>query len=146
MITKRSSALRVLVRSILRIYPEDTPGMKRSDIEATFFDRRDSEFETRGWLAAARISARELWNLFWVGLSLRFETRGGEGGRRSPFVGLFADVRFAIRSLLKNPVLSLGAIVVLALGIGATTAIFSVNTGMSRIVRRFDDPEKLVFL
>lgn len=39
---------------------------------------------------------------------------------------LFADVRFALRQLIKSPVYTLMAVLVLAVGIGANTAIFGV--------------------
>lgn len=40
--------------------------------------------------------------------------------------GLLQDVRHALRSLRETPTLTLRALVCLGLGIGATTAIFSV--------------------
>jgi len=39
---------------------------------------------------------------------------------------LVQDVRHSVRAMLRNPVFTLTAVIVLALGIGATTAIFSV--------------------
>jgi putative ABC transport system permease protein len=43
---------------------------------------------------------------------------------------IFNDIRLAVRSLRKAPGFSLGAIATLAVGIGATTAVFSVVNGI----------------
>ncbi|HXM14646.1 MAG TPA: ABC transporter permease, partial [Candidatus Eremiobacteraceae bacterium] len=59
---------------------------------------------------------------------------------------LVQDLRQSLRTLRRNPAFAIGAILVLALGIGANTAIFSiVNAAMLRPLP-FDDPDRLVQL
>lgn len=66
---------------------------------------------------------------------------------RDPFMRtLAADVRYAVRVLLRTPSFALAVIVVLALGIGANTATFSVvNAALLRPLP-FEAPERLVRL
>ncbi len=55
------------------------------------------------------------------------------------------DIRFAIRSFIRNPGFSLTAVVIIALGIGATTAIFSVVNGIVLRKLPYPDQERLVY-
>ncbi|MEJ2206732.1 MAG: hypothetical protein P8170_21800 [Gemmatimonadota bacterium] len=107
--------LDLAIRILLRLFPEDVPGITRDEMQETFFDR----------LADARgarrpgVVVRALWDLARAGAGERLRTWGGEGLVR----GLGEDLRFAVRSLVRTPVFALGAVAMLALGIGATNAM-----------------------
>src|SRR5678815_887334 len=59
---------------------------------------------------------------------------------------MFRDIRFAVRSLLKRPGFTVIAVLTLALGIGANTAIFSVVNATLMQTPPVSDPERLVFV
>ena len=59
---------------------------------------------------------------------------------------LAQELRFAFRRLRKAPSFSLTVVLTLALGIGATTAIFSLVEGVLLRPLPFSDPERLVLL
>ena len=58
--------------------------------------------------------------------------------------GLANDLRYAMRRLRKNPGVTSVAIITLALGIGATTAIFSVVYGVLLRPLPYSDPNRIM--
>ena len=62
------------------------------------------------------------------------------------FEQLWRDGRYALRQLAKTPIFTISAIVVLALGIGATTAIFSVIQALLIAPLPYPEANRLVLL
>src|SRR6185295_14860229 len=59
---------------------------------------------------------------------------------------LIKDMRYGVRVLLKNPGVTAVAVITLALGIGANTAIFSVVNAVMLRPLPYKDPDRLMSL
>jgi predicted permease len=67
-------------------------------------------------------------------------------GWESAAAGIWRDLRHAVRSLRKAPAFTTAAVATLALGFGATTAIFSIVYGVMLKPLPFPEPGRLVSL
>ena len=88
---------------------------------------------------AARRAARLTFGSVDEAQELSRDDRPGAGVRQ-----MVRDVRFGARLLRKSPVFGVTAIAIIALGVGAATAIFSVVYGVMLRPLPFHDPSRLV--
>ena len=112
----------------------------------------DAEAEVLAWLGDPAEAAKELLRCEpghvraqmsrWA--EEREELLRHRGGRWVPVADLVRDLRMALRGLAKHPLFTGVVVLVLALGIGATTAIFTLVDAVVLSPLPFDDADRLL--
>jgi hypothetical protein len=115
---------RALYRLFLALYPRDFRRAHAGELESQYAWSMTVSGARRGWLPAR---VRGLADAIRGAIALRRQANGSP--RRSPMRSFGQDSRFAWRTFRRAPWFTAGAVLVLALGIGANGAIFSLRAG-----------------
>ena len=139
-------------RRILRLEPgrrESLPGLVDEEI-ALHLDLRAAELMAQGWSESeARVEAVRLFGDLRAHQQqcVTIDQERMTAMRTSDaFDALRQDLGFAARAFRRRPLFTLAAVAILALGIGANTAVFSIVQGVLLKGLPFDDPSGLVMI
>ena len=146
---KGPAAIRVY-RRLLRIFPTAFRAEYQDEMLATFAERRARAISRPGrspllfWARECVALLRASWQVRARKNHHSHSIPASNKPRNFEMTALLRDVRIALRSFRKAPTFTLVAVITLALGIGASTAIFSVVNGVLFTPLNFDNPEELV--
>jgi hypothetical protein len=116
---------------------------REMDEELSFHVDRETEKHVRAGLSAQDARRRALIAFGGVDAS-REAMRDGRGARW--LEDLVTDIRYALRWLLRSPGFATVAVLTLALGIGATTAIFAVLNAVMLEPLPYPDSDRLALI
>ena len=130
-------------RLLLHLYPAGFRERFGADLEDLFRDKYRAA-AARGGAAVAVFWVRIIRDAVITAIAERF-TPSQVFPERGPLMeGLFQDIRFAARMIVRRPALSIVIILTLALGIGANTAIFSLVNTVLLASTPYREPDRLV--
>jgi putative ABC transport system permease protein len=135
-----------LYRAVLALCPRAFREQHGAEMCATF-DALCDEAGARGGGTVILVLAGEVWDVAVAAVAARIdEARTRRTKRRTPVSSVFQDVRYAIRLLRRQPTFTAVAVLTLALGIGANTAVFTVVNGVLLRPLAYRDPDRLLLL
>ena len=147
---EESALLRLAYRGALLLCPAGYRREHGAEMEELFVECVGRERAARPRLWLPLVSLRGLFDTLMFSIVLRRDVLLGRSvvpnapvSRRNPPVKL-QDVRLALRHIRRRPFFAAGIVGMLGLGIGATTAIFSVINGVLLKPLPFPNPDQLV--
>ncbi len=143
-----------LYRSLLLAYPAEFRRTVGCEAAHAFGRLHRDEWRAAGLKGLMVLWRRSVLHVIGYGLKERWERRRPSLGRhqdphhnrqRPPqMLGLVPNFRYVVRSLARTPAFSLMAILIVALGVGATTTIYSVVDNVLLRPLPYPDPQELV--